>query len=489
MRHLQILDDGLRERVLSEAFGLLEDPGVRFQGDEGLTLLAEAGARIERGRQVARIPEDLARRALSTVPREFVLGDADGAPCVRYGGDLVHFDPGSAAVRVLDSDTGEARQADSNDLVRLVKVADLLPEIDAQSTALVCSDVPAAIADSYRLLLVLLHSRKPIVTGAFGLEGQRVMLEMLAIASGAGGRPPRAVFDVCPSPPLTWSLFATGSLIGLARAGVPAEMVSMPLAGATAPATLAGALVQHAAECLSGITLHQLVRAGSPIVWGGAPAIFDMRHGTTPMGAMETALLDAGYAEVGKSLGLPTHAYLGASDAKTIDAQAGMESGMTALVGALAGINMISGAGMLDFLATQSVEKLVLDAEGIAMTRRLLTGISGREETLATHLFAELGHRGAFLELRHTRDWFRREQHLPSPVIDRGSLRSWVEAGRPSVADRAHRRVEALLASWQPPEVDAGMERELRCLAGSVARAAGMAALPESALGVARAGR
>ena len=138
----------------------------------------------------------------------------------------------------------------------------------------------------------------------------------------------------------------------------------MPLAGATAPVTLIGSITQHAAECISGMTIHQLAGRGSPIVWGGAPAIFDMRSGATPMGAIETAMIDAAYAQVGKSLGMPTHCYLCASDGKLVDAQAGLESGMTALVGALAGVNMISGAGMIDFLVCQSAEKLVIDAEG-----------------------------------------------------------------------------------------------------------------------------
>src|SRR5438094_6541452 len=111
---------------------------------------------------------------------------------------------------------------------------------------------------------------------------------------------PRAVFDVCPSPPLNWSEFASQNMVELARAGVPAEIVSMPMAGATAPVTLAGSVVQHAAECISGITIHQLAAPGAPIVWGGAPAIFDMRTGTTPMGAIETVMLDLACSQVGK---------------------------------------------------------------------------------------------------------------------------------------------------------------------------------------------
>ena len=142
------------------------------------------------------------------------------------------------------------------------------------------------------------------------------MIDMLAIFAGgrdALAEKPQAVFDVCPSPPLIWSKFGAGNLIELARAGVPAEMVSMPLAGAAAPVTLLGSVVQHAAECLSGITIHQLAKAGSPIVWGGAPAIFDMRKGSTPMGAVETAMIDVSYAQVGKSLGY-AHALLSRGD-------------------------------------------------------------------------------------------------------------------------------------------------------------------------------
>ncbi len=477
MPTLELLAPPLLERVLGEAFQLLETPGVKVQSETARALLAEAGARV--AGEVAHIPEQLARAALATVPREFRLFDADGQPRVRYGGEAVHFDPGSAAVHVLDPETGEHRTAVTADLVRLVQVAEGLPQFDAQSTALVCADVPAEIADLYRLYLVLRHSRKPIVTGAFAVPTLALMGELLAVVDGGGesGRP-RAIFDVCPSPPLNWSHFAAENLIALARAGLPAEIVSMPLAGATAPATLAGAVVQHAAECLSGITLHQLARPGAAIVWGGAPAIFDMRHGTTPYGAMETALIDAAYAQVGQHLGLPTHTYLCASDSKTLDAQAGLESGITALVGALAGINMISGAGMLDYLACQSAEKLVVDAEAIAMARRLLGGIQPRGETLAVELFASLGHSGEFLGARHTRQWFRVEQHLPSGVVDRASLRAWSEGGRPDTLARARTRVAELLDAYERPPLPEPVEAELTRLTLRAAQQAGLAQLP-----------
>ncbi|MCX6039474.1 MAG: trimethylamine methyltransferase family protein, partial [Chloroflexi bacterium] len=300
---------------------------------------------------------------------------------------------------------------------------------------------------------------------------------------------PQAVFDVCPSPPLIWSDFGAGNLIELARARVPAELISMPLAGAAAPVTLIGSIVQHAAESLSGIAIHQLSNPGAPIVWGGAPAIFDMRRGTTPMGAIETgttpmgaietAMIDAAYAQVGKSLNLPTHAYLGASDAKIVDAQAGLEGGVTALVGALAGINMISGAGMLDFLACQSAEKLVVDAEAIGMAKRLLTGLEVQTKTLATALFEGINFKADFLKQKVTRELFSKEQYLPSTVIDRDSIRGWQAAGSLDTFARAKVRTAQLVSEYRRPHRAIEQERELRAMVESLARTAGMARLPE----------
>jgi trimethylamine--corrinoid protein Co-methyltransferase len=239
----------------------------------------------------------------------------------------------------------------------------------------------------------------------------------------------------------------------LARAHVPAELISMPLAGVAAPVTLIGSIVQHAAETLAGIVLHQLAEAGAPIVWGGAPSIVDMRSGSTPMGAIETAMIDGGYAAVGTSLGMPVQAYLGATDSKLVDAQAGYESGMTALVGGLAGIDMISGPGMLDFLLTQSPEKLVLDADMIGMVQRLLRGVATPTETLATGFFEAAGPEGRFLELQETRKLFRSEQFLPALMSDRGSRRGWLDAGGLDAFGRARVRVDEIMATHRVPEL------------------------------------
>lgn len=479
---LEFITPDLIGQILDEAFQLMLKPGIKVQYAEARQLLAAAGADVDEAAEVARIPEKLVRAALETVPREFFLHDRRGQPKVQYGGDAVHFDPGSSGVHILDPETGEHRPSETRDLARLVKVTEMLPQYDAQSTAVVCNEVPKEIGDLWRLYVVLMLSEKPIVTGAFSNQNPQTMFDMLALFSGGRdglAAKPTAIFDVCPSPPLVWSSFGAGNLIQLARAGVPAEIVAMPLAGAGAPVTLLGSIVQHAAECLSGIVIHQLAKPGAPIVWGGAPTIFDMRKGSTPMGAIETAMIDAGYAQVGKSLGLPTHAYLCATDGKSIDAQSGMESGMTALIGALAGINMISGAGMLDFLACHSAEKLTIDAEIIGMVQHMLKGIQVRTEPLAAAMYEGINFKADFLKQKVTRQLFPVEQYLPSPVIDRDSIRGWQDGGSLDAFDRAKIRANDLVAKYQRPESALAHEKELTAMVSALAREAGMDQMPD----------
>jgi len=173
---------------------------------------------------------------------------------------------------------------------------------------------------------------------------------------------------------------------------------------------------------------------------------------------------------------LPTHAYMVAGDGRLIDAQVEMESGMSAVLGALAGINMISGAGMLDFLACQSVEKLVIDAEAIASAQRLIEGIQPRTASLAEAMFAETGLQGDFLKLKETRALFRKEQHFPSAVIDRGLAA--MDGTTPDILERAHQRVEELVSRYERLTLPSEREKELLAFAEREGQKLGLDGLP-----------
>jgi trimethylamine--corrinoid protein Co-methyltransferase len=253
----------------------------------------------------------------------------------------------------------------------------------------------------------------------------------------------------------------------------------MPLAGFVAPVTAVGTLIQHTAETLSGVVISQLANPGTPILYGGAPAIFDVRYETTPFGAVETMMISCGLTEIGKSLGIPTQAYTAMSDAKQLDAQGGLETAMGATLGALAGTNSISGPGILDFINCQSLEKLVVDNEICGMTLRMLEGIRPRDDFPALPLFQELMKESHLIIADHTRRHLRNEIMFPGPTIDRANRARWLDEGAQSLADRASGEVERLVQAYEPLPLDDGKKAQLIERMEAAAEAAGMDELPE----------
>ena len=461
---IKLLDDATVREVLEEAKRILLELGFFLENGEAREILAESGARLDESSGRVYLPPEMVEKAVESAPSTIQLYDALGVPAARLGGDNVCFDPGSAALNILDPDTNEIRPAQTPDFVAFSKVVEQLEHIKAQSTAMICSDVPQAMADRYRLYLALLYCSKPVVTGTFTKRSFAIMEEMLVAVRGSAEalrQKPLAVFDACPSPPLKWSDLTCQSLIDAARAGIPSEFVSMPLTGANAPVTLLGAIVQHAAETLAGVVISQNVAAGAPVIWGGSPSAFDMRRGTTPMGSIDTMMIDLGYAEVGKHLGLPTHSYMGMSDAKILDAQSGLESGMGTLLAGIKGINMVSGAGMLNFESTQSIQKLIIDNEICGMTYRFLEGVVQRDRPIALDLLQILLSEKQLLDHEHTLKWFRSEHYLPSPVIDRSNTEDWLREGKRSIARRAAERANALIAGYPGSPLEPVVRKEL----------------------------
>ena len=478
---LSLLSEGLVQQIIAEGFALLTNPGVRVHNEEALRLLANAGADVDFGARVARIPESIARRALETAPHDFYLYTLDGQPAVHYGGDDVQFNPCSTALTILDGKTQKQRPPVTEDMARFVKLVETVPQLDAQSTALVCADVPKEIADLYRLYIALNFMRKPIVTGAFLKETLWTMKDLLVASVGDEAvlsAKPVAIFDICPSPPLLWSDLTCQNLIDCARNDIPTQLISMPMAGATAPVTLAAAIVQHTAESLSGVVVCQLAKEGAPVVWGGSPAVFDMRKGTTPMGAVETWMIDMGCVQIGNALNIPTNTSLGLSDSKVVDTQCGLETAGGILMAVLAGVNMVSSPGMLDFESCQSLEKVVIDADIIGMARRLIAGIEPREDPIALTIMREMGHQAEYLSSPHTHKWFRKELFAPSDVIDRSNSGEWESAGAKTTLERAHVRVEKLIESYKPTDVAKEVRSELHAITLSAAKKAGMGRLP-----------
>jgi trimethylamine--corrinoid protein Co-methyltransferase len=462
---LQVLSPATIASVLDEAKRVLHEVGMEIRGPAMKQLLLDRGFEA-RGDRIS-FPPEAVDRALKTAPPSFILYDRDGNPHADLGGDRVHFVPGSSGLNIADHRTGEARAATSRDFVEYVRVADGLEHVVNLATAFSTNDIEAAVSDAWRLFMCLTQSKRPIVSGAFTEHGVKRMAEMMQLF-----RRDRA--DLIARPMAIFTVTATGSfrygedscqnLIDCVEAGIPVEIVPVTLMGLIAPVTLLGATVFHTIDVLAGITMAQTVRPGAPVLFGGAPAAFHMRAASSPMAAVEALHLDVAYVAVAKALGLPTQAYMGLSDGKFLDAQAGAETFGSALLAALAGVNSVSGPGMLDFVLTFSLPKLILDNELCGQALHFCRAITPTDDLPVGGLVEELLNENHLVTSPHTTANWQTEMYLTGSVIDRDNRENWARKGAVDLEGRAAAEVERRLDSYEPVEIDPAVATELEAI-------------------------
>lgn len=478
---VSFLENKLIEQIVAEGRDLICKLGVEIRNSSVLSLLSDHGARIDNNGSRAYFTPDIIDKSLKAAPRSFKLYDTRGIEAVDFSGSNVNFTPGSAAINIIDSNTNVTRRPSTADYVKYSKLMSQMDHIASQATAMIPADVHERISDSYRLYLSLMFCEKPVVTGTFTIEAFAVMKNLQVAVRGSEkelAARPLTIFSCCPTAPIKWSDVTSQNVVDCAKYSIPVEYISMPLSGFMAPITIVGSLVQHTAETLSGLAISQLTNPGTPVLYGGSPAIFDIRYETTPMGAVETMMMDCAYSEIGHYLGLPTQAYIGLSDAKLLDAQAGLETAMGATLAALAGVNNVSGPGMLDFESCFSLEKLVVDNEICGMVHRMLRGIEPGEDFPSLPRFEELLKEKHLLISDHTRRFLKREIHFPGPVIDRANRSRWLEDGGVTLRDRARKEIDQIIADYEGTKLSGDVKRELTGLMEAEARSYGMDRLP-----------
>ncbi len=479
---IRLLSTEFIEKIVEEAKDVLEKTGVWVQNKEGLELLGNGGAQIDWGKEKAFIPKELVEESLKSVPSSIQFYDRNGNPHMNLEGNNNYFSSGGDAIKIWDSDLNKLREPITEDQIKYVKLVDALGNIDVNGAALILTDVPREIVDRYQLFLFLRYSTKPFFAGAHSKEGFQVIKDFLVTIRGSEKAlrdKPLVWYAICPSPPLKWSDFICHDLQRCAQNGIPVVITPMPLTGATSPITMGGSIVQATAEGLSGVVISQLASQGAPLIWAGGPLAFDMRWGTTPFSAIESMMMGMACSEVGKYLGLPTRTYMGCSDAKRPDSQAGLETGIGTILAALAGINLIINSGMLNFESAQSLEKLVIDNEICGMARRLAQGITPRGERLAEDLFTEGLYEGNhFLLSPATMKWLRVEFSYPGPVISREDDQTWMEKGSTTAEQRAKEEVKRILATHEPEPLDKDTNKELIKIMTKDAEKYGMSKLP-----------
>lgn len=456
------------ERIHETALDVLAELGIGDPIPEILHYALPRGCTLgDDGR--LRFPRDLVEELLGVASRGYVRHAVDSVNDIEISGERVYFCTSGEAVTVLDFATQSFRPTRLVDLYDAARLVDCLPNIHCYGQPFIASEYSedVLVHDINIAYAALAGQRKPFSISCATVAHLEPLIEMFDLVAGGDGaflERPFCSIGGCPIvSPLRFGKDNAEVLVRTAELGLAADIAVAPQAGATAPAALAGALVQCFAETLACLAVVNLVRPGVPFDFGMWPFVSDLRTGGFSGGGGEEALLMAASAQIANHFGLVSSVASGMTDAKTMDAQAGYEKGITITAAALAGGNLVSAyPGIVGSLMGQSFEGLVIDNDLLGNAQRLLRGIEVTDETLSYEVIADtvagIGH---YLGADQTVRLMRSEFHYPE-LADRTSPGAWEEEGSRSIYDRAHERVREILGAHYPEYLDPSLDARIR---------------------------
>ena len=374
----------LRWRVLGEAdverleqaiLWTLAEVGVRFPLERALDALQRGGCHVDRASQIARLPQDVVRAALDAAPRAPLLAARDPRCDIVLDGSACHLSNDGCGVRVIDPETGRMRPSTRQDVADSARFVDALPCVSFYwGPVVTAEDVPLSTRPLHEAEAVFSNTSKHFqAVDVVGEDIARRVVEMARAVAGGGEelrRRPIMSLIACPIDPLGNEAVSLEAALVCAEAGVPVGFLSLTLACASAPATMAGNLVVNLAAVLAGIVLLQLAHPGAPVFLAGAPSVMDLKTGGYTGGSPEDYLLAAAATQMAHHFGLAMNMGTLASGAKEPGWQAAVDDALSTLASVSAGAEMMSGCGLLDGSKTLSYAHLLMEAEVYGIVKK-----------------------------------------------------------------------------------------------------------------------
>ena len=459
------LTDEQVKQIHKASLTVLAQTGVQVEEPEALRLFKEAGADVDGNR--VRLPQSLVEDAVDKAPSRVVLAGRDPEHDLILEGARVHIGTGGAALQVLDLETGGIRKAVLRDVADMARIVDVLGNIHFYLIPIYPTDLPKETVEINKYYAALANTTKHVQAGVYTIQGIRDVVEMSErIMGGAEPLRERPIVSFITSwmvSPLKFATDVTMLLIEICRQRMPVVLSAAPMAGSTAPVTLAGMLAQLNAEQLAGLTLTQLVQPGCPVLIGPIPATADMRSGKYLGGSVELGLCNAAITQLAHFYHVPIYNSAGMTEAKIPDIQAGIEKAQSVIQVALAGANFIHhAAGMLEDMSTIAYEQFVIDNELLGLAMRAVRGIEVNDDTLALDVIDRIGPGGHYLMDEHTLRYMRTEHYYPSAVFDRQGRQMWEQAGGTDAWARAKDVARRILAEHRPEPLDPATDAWIR---------------------------
>jgi trimethylamine--corrinoid protein Co-methyltransferase len=458
---LQMLSHEQIQAIHHTSLDILSQTGIVMKNEAARQLLLNAGACETDGR--LKIPPHLVTDAIASAPPRIPLHNRLGQLTMPLEAGKVFFGAGSDCPFTIDVETGKRRPPTADDIRRIARLCDSLAQIDFVMSMGVPCDAPPLDHYLHSFIAMLQGSVKPIVyTASDRADMQDIYHIACAVAGGEEQlrEKPFLLLYAEPISPLLFNDDSVGKLLFCAEKGIPVAFPPSPNTGGGGPITLAGAIALANAENLAGLVLTQLVRRGTPFLYGWNTATLDMKSSIVSYGSPEWVQGVAACADLGRYYDLPTWGYAGATDSKVVDAQAGMEATASIMTAFLCRCNLNHDVGYIEYGSTSSMEMLVVADEIIREVRYIVEGIEVSERTLAREAIHRARPGGGFLADDHTLQNWKWAQWRPA-LIDRARYDRWVEQGSKNMSARANGQARAILAGHAMTPLPSKAERAI----------------------------
>jgi len=437
-------------RVLSEVGVMLDHAGAR-------EMLIARGAKFEGNR--VRVPPELVEWALAQCPTTLSTRGRAGT-IITLGDGSLHWHNLGGARDVYEHTTQSVRAAMVQDVVNAARLLDALEHCNCITPFFTPQDVPGELMSLAMYRHTLPHTTKPVYGP--GVQSAQEVGYAARMAEVIGPAPETTMLAISPVSPLNFPLHLVDAMMEIAQRGIPFGPLPCPTAGATAPMSISGALVQQNAEVLASIVIAQLVKPGLPIIYCGRLAMMEPRTGSSVWGGVELALASVGTVQIAHRYGLPVNVYGFSTNSNTLDLQNGYERAFNAALPALMGADELSGIGEMQAGVAGSFGQMVLDNEIAASVHRVRRGFATDNDALAVEVIASaMDTSRNFLAQKHTRQYIKSGEILLGKLADRGTWTEWEKRGSTSMADRAQSEAERLIAEHEVPPLDPAQEKAL----------------------------
>ena len=461
-RYAEMLPGATIARLHDASLEVLEQVGLLVRNAKARERFARHGARVDEDSQIVRFPRAVVEEFRALVPGRFVFGARNEALTRTIPDDGLTIATASSAPDLIDPDSGELRRSLSGDIARIARLVNALDGIDVFSISVLADDAPEGQFSLARFYPAVKNCWKPVRTSVQDAREARQIIDLGAAVAGDEGRSrarPFITFGYCSIvSPLTMDFDSTEMLMYFAEEGLPAYGTIAPIGGISAPLSPFAMLVQINAEWLATAVLAQMSRPGTPLIYNFLPVVGDMRSGAYAAGAIETGIMAACLAQMARFYGVPSGSYLGLTNAKTGDAQAGYEKAMSPTLATAAGIDFVVMGGLLDALMSFDFGQAVMDNEIALMLKRVRGALGEDDSAEALAEIAEAGPGGMYVGNAHTLERMREAAFLPQ-VADRERREVWRAKGGEDAHAHALRLAKAILGRDNPgelaPEIDA----------------------------------